>query len=200
MDLRSAAQIIRDTVSTRQIVELYGYKPKHGFIVCPFHGDKDASLKVYKDGRGWCCFGCGRSGSVIDFVMEHESCDFRTAVIAIDKAFSMGLTDRAENPFQAEDDQRFQRWLDEYAATLKEFADAIKHGIERKLRADLARVKEIEMMIATGSQEGLTAQDYTFKDRWKDEAQYDEYRLTVLDDFKEEVSEWRRKARRARSA
>ena len=41
MDLRSAAQTIRDTVTMYQVLDLYGYKTKHGFMICPFHGDRD---------------------------------------------------------------------------------------------------------------------------------------------------------------
>ena len=91
MTLKGAAQEIRDTVTMDQILGLYGYTPRHGFIVCPFHGDKDASLKIYKGTGGWHCFGCGKGGSVIDFVMEHEGCDFRTAVEAIDHALGLRL-------------------------------------------------------------------------------------------------------------
>ena len=80
MDIKHAAQVIRDTVTMDQILDLYGYQPKHGFMVCPFHGDHDASLKVYKETRGWHCFGCGKGGSVIDFVMEHEGCDLALTI------------------------------------------------------------------------------------------------------------------------
>ena len=66
-----AAQVIRDSVTMDQILSLYGYRPKHGFICCPFHGEKAPSLKIYKDTGGWHCYGCERGGSVIDFVMEH---------------------------------------------------------------------------------------------------------------------------------
>ena len=86
MNIREAGQVIRDTVRMSDILNLYGYKTRRGFMVCPFHGDRDASLKVYEGTGGWHCFGCGRGGSVIDFVMEHEACDFKMAVRAIDRA------------------------------------------------------------------------------------------------------------------
>ena len=38
--------------------------------ICPFHSDGVESLTVYPgDGRGWYCFGCGRGGGVIQFLM-----------------------------------------------------------------------------------------------------------------------------------
>lgn len=90
MTLREAADTIRDTVSAQQVAELYGYRPNRGgYIGCPFHGEKTPSLKLHKS--GWYCYGCGRGGSVIDFVMYHESCSFFDAVRALDKHLHLGL-------------------------------------------------------------------------------------------------------------
>ena len=55
---------IKRTVSMTELVWKYGLYPNRaGFIRCPFHdGDKNASLKIYKD--SFYCFGCGASGDV----------------------------------------------------------------------------------------------------------------------------------------
>lgn len=60
--------------------------------MCPFHGDTNKSLKVYKDpSRGWACFGCHRGGTVIDFAMLWYGIDFRQAVVRLDADFNLGL-------------------------------------------------------------------------------------------------------------
>jgi len=200
MDPKSAAQVIRDSVTMEQILSLYGYKTKHGFMVCPFHGDKDASLKVYPGAGGWHCFGCGKGGSVVDFVMEHEGCDFRTAVIAIDKALHMDLADPREDAFRAELDRKKQEWLDSYVEAINSYCDALKQKIECDIRMNLARVKEIEMMKQTGQMDKLTAADFDFLHMWSEISQFDEYRIEKIDNFREEVAAWRRKWRRAKSA
>ena len=42
--------------------------PRARKIVCPFHQDDSPSLHVYETAEGgWCCFGCGRAGSIYDF-------------------------------------------------------------------------------------------------------------------------------------
>lgn len=47
---------------------------------CPFHNEKSPSFMV-SDSKGiYKCFGCGKSGDVISFVMEHEKKDFIEAV------------------------------------------------------------------------------------------------------------------------
>lgn len=39
--------------------------------LCPFHADKDTlSLTIYQDTNSWCCFGCGRGGDVLNFLVE----------------------------------------------------------------------------------------------------------------------------------
>lgn len=64
-----------------------------GAGLCPFHGDrKSPSLKVYADPkRGWHCFGCGASGSVIDFAMRWYEINFKQAVTRLDAMFGLGL-------------------------------------------------------------------------------------------------------------
>lgn len=93
MTIREAADIIRADVAPSQVAALYGYTPNRGgYICCPFHGEKTASLKLHNS--GWYCYGCGVGGSVIDFVMRHEGCSFHDAVKAIDKHMHLGLTDQ----------------------------------------------------------------------------------------------------------
>lgn len=90
MDL---AQEIKDRVRISDVLALYHLEPgRAGFIHCPFHaGDWDASLKVYPEQNSWHCFGCGKGGSVIDFVMEMERCGFRQAAAKLDSDFRLGL-------------------------------------------------------------------------------------------------------------
>jgi len=45
---------------------------------CPFHNERNPSFTVYRD--GYYCYGCGRHGDIIAFVMEHESVGFREAI------------------------------------------------------------------------------------------------------------------------
>ena len=197
MDIRQAAQTIRDTVDARTIVELYGYTVKRdGFMVCPFHGDKDASLKVYPGNRGWCCYGCHREGSVIDFVMEHERCNFPTAVRAIDSAMHLGLLDPFENPYDAEDQKRIQEWLDEFVGSIYSYCDALEKLISFQLSHDMEKYKEIR----DKDVKDRTADECTYLLTFDEEQKYNEYRLDKIKEFREEVAAWRRMARRVKSA
>jgi DNA primase len=47
---------------------------------CPFHEEKTPSFKLKAADTSWKCFGCQKSGSVIDFVMLYDNVDFVQAV------------------------------------------------------------------------------------------------------------------------
>jgi DNA primase len=48
--------------------------------LCPFHSEKTPSFIVSPERQMFKCFGCGKGGSVIDFVMEYEHVDFVEAL------------------------------------------------------------------------------------------------------------------------
>ena len=57
---------VKPNISTRQAAEMYGIKVnRNGMAVCPFHNDKNPSMKVDKRFH---CFACQADGDVIDFV------------------------------------------------------------------------------------------------------------------------------------
>ena len=59
-------EAVKGNVTTRQAAEMYGIKVnRNGMAVCPFHNDKNPSMKVDKRFH---CFACQADGDVIDFV------------------------------------------------------------------------------------------------------------------------------------
>ena len=187
--------MIRDSVTMEQVLQIYGYRTKHGFMCCPFHGEKEPSLKVYRSNGGWHCFGCGKGGSVIDFVMEHENCAFPAAVRAIDGALHMGLLSPYEYPEDTRRQQRIQLRLDEFVEAVYDYCDMIIKTIQAQQDRDYKKLKSLEEL-QYGHAEQLTADDYTFMLSWKEESQYADYQVDKINEFKEEVAAWRRKARR----
>jgi len=52
-----------------------------GFARCVFHEERTGSLKLYRDTNRFKCFGgCGKSGDVIDIVMQLNKVDFINAI------------------------------------------------------------------------------------------------------------------------
>ncbi|WP_143872485.1 CHC2 zinc finger domain-containing protein [Catenovulum sediminis] len=76
---------IKQQVDLCRLVESQGYKLKsHGVkdkaLCCPFHDDKTESCVITPSKNLFNCFGCGESGSVIDWVMKTQGVSFRHAV------------------------------------------------------------------------------------------------------------------------
>ena len=60
---------------------------------CPWHDDRTPSLTFYeRTNENRChCFSCGKGGSVIDYVMQHEHWDFRQACRWLSSEFGIGI-------------------------------------------------------------------------------------------------------------
>lgn len=59
--------------------------------LCPFHSEKTPSFNVSADKGFFKCFGCGKAGDAINFVMETEGLQFTEAVEAIAQRFGFPL-------------------------------------------------------------------------------------------------------------
>ncbi|MBU0548734.1 MAG: DNA primase [Candidatus Omnitrophica bacterium] len=78
--------ILDDILSRIDIVELIsGYFPlkragRNLRALCPFHHEKTPSFMVNPQKQIFHCFGCGKGGNVVSFLMEYERMDFIEAV------------------------------------------------------------------------------------------------------------------------
>lgn len=120
------AENIKSMVSMPEMMEHYGFSlNRSGFCKCPFHSEKSASFKAYPGSRGFYCFGCNESGSVIDFVMKFFELPFGDAIKKINEDFSLGL------PIGEKLDRRKQLEMNRQAFMRKRAVDAEKAEQER---------------------------------------------------------------------
>ncbi|MDO8451729.1 MAG: DNA primase [bacterium] len=75
-EIKSRLNIV-DTIASRVKLQKTGRNLKG---LCPFHNEKTPSFLVSPDRQLWRCFGCGKGGSIFDFVMEYEHIDFVEAL------------------------------------------------------------------------------------------------------------------------
>ena len=71
---------IKTAMSVRQFVLQHVELSPSGMGLCPFHDDHNPSFSVNDKGNYWHCFACDEGGSIIDFWMKWQTCDFKTAV------------------------------------------------------------------------------------------------------------------------
>jgi DNA primase len=63
--------------------------------LCPFHSEKSPSFMVSPDRQVFHCFGCGKGGSAIDFLMELEHLEFSEALIELAEKVGVTLEHKA---------------------------------------------------------------------------------------------------------
>jgi len=98
--------------------------------LCPFHQEKTPSFMVSPERATFHCFGCGKGGSVIDFVMEYEHIDFVEALEQLAGRAGVTLTKRVgDSP-----DQKLKETLYEVNALAGEYFHYIltKHPLGKK--------------------------------------------------------------------
>ncbi|MBI2516775.1 MAG: DNA primase [Opitutae bacterium] len=59
--------------------------------LCPFHTEKTPSFYVSTDKGFYKCFGCGKAGDILNFVMETEGLQFTEAAETLAKRFAVNL-------------------------------------------------------------------------------------------------------------
>ncbi len=82
--------IIKDRLTMREVIERYGFETdRRNKIICPFHNEKTASMKIYD--TSYYCFGCHASGDVIKFVQTLFNLSFLETLKKIDIDFNLNV-------------------------------------------------------------------------------------------------------------
>ena len=128
--------IPQDTVNrildTAQIVDVVGdfvTLKKRGSnyqACCPFHNEKTPSFSVSPSKGIYKCFGCGKSGTAVGFVMEHENMTYVEALKYPAKKYNIEVVEKEETAEDIANRQRHESLLlvSEYAG--KFFQDSLQ--------------------------------------------------------------------------
>lgn len=150
---------IKDLYSMKDILERYGLPQPNraGFICCPFHREKTASMKIYK--RDFNCFGCGANGDIFTFVMLMDGLTFKEAFRELG-----GETDNS------------------FSTRLKIYQAQKKREIQRKTEEKLRKKRELNYLLMDVYREWLGRLE-PLSDAWADTynaLQYQEYLWEIL--------------------
>ena len=123
----SMADEIKQRVKMPDIFERYGFETNRGgFISCPFHSERTASLSAYHNGERWKCFGCGAGGDVISFVMQLYGLTFYQAVRQIDRDFSLGILNQHVSYSQLRQSETARKAREKEQAQLESLKEAYR--------------------------------------------------------------------------
>ena len=95
---------IQELVARADVVEIVGRyvqlkKGGANFMgLCPFHGEKSPSFSVSPAKQFYHCFGCGKNGTVISFMMEHVGMSFVEAVKDLAQQYGMQVPEDEASP------------------------------------------------------------------------------------------------------
>ena len=99
LDLAQVEEVIGDFVTLKRAGATYK-------ACCPFHNEKTPSFVVSPSKGIYKCFGCGKSGTAVGFVMEHESMTYVEALRYLAKKYNVEVVEKEET---AEDIAKRQR-------------------------------------------------------------------------------------------
>src|ERR1044072_1226034 len=84
---------------------------------CPFHNEKTPSFTVSPSKEIYKCFGCGKSGNTISFLMEHEKYSYVEALRWLANKYNVEVEETESSP-----EQKQQQLVSESLYIINNFA------------------------------------------------------------------------------
>ena len=147
---------IQDLLARTDVVDVVGrhVQLKRGGAnymgLCPFHGEKSPSFSVSPSKQFYHCFGCGKNGNAIGFLMDHTGASFVEAVQDLAQQLGLTVPEEQTSPAQraqaAEQRSRHSQLVDTmtqaaigYQKALKGNARAVAYLKNRGLTGQIAK-------------------------------------------------------------
>jgi len=102
---RDTIQTIMETSRVEEVVGDFVTLRKRGVNMiglCPFHNEKTPSFTVSPAKGIYKCFGCGKAGNSVNFVMDHEHYSYPEALKYLAKKYSIEIEEEEQTPEQIE--------------------------------------------------------------------------------------------------
>lgn len=124
---------------------------------CPFHNEKSPSFHVDDQKGFYHCFGCGASGDVVRFLIDHDGMGFREAVAELAQMAGLEVPDSApEDPARKE---KRKSLSDALEAAAEWFHAALKSDAGKAARAYAMEKRKLDASILTRFRVGFAPND-----------------------------------------
>ncbi len=125
-------ETVNRILDSAQIVDVVGdfvtlkKRGANHMACCPFHNEKTPSFVVSPSKGIYKCFGCGKSGTAVGFIMEHESLSYTEALKYLARKYHIEVVEKEESAEEIAQRQRNESLLlvSEYAG--KFFQDSLQ--------------------------------------------------------------------------
>ena len=150
---RETIERIFDAAKIEDVVGSYVTLKKRGanlLGLCPFHHEKTGSFTVSPSKGIFKCFGCGKAGNAVGFVMEIEQCSYVEAIRQLAQRYHIQIEERemTQEEKQRQDDRESMFVVNEFAnkwfqSQLHETSEGTAVGMaylrQRGIREDIIR-------------------------------------------------------------
>ncbi|MFT4240795.1 MAG: DNA primase [Acidovorax sp.] len=132
---------IQELLARTDVVEVVGRyvqlkKGGANFMgLCPFHGEKSPSFSVSPSKQFYHCFGCGKNGNAIGFLMEHAGMGFVEAVHDLAQQVGLQVPDDDVSPQEKERAAAARQKQATLTDVLEKAGDAYRRHLRESQRA-----------------------------------------------------------------
>ena len=94
---RSTIERIIDAAEIVEVIQEFVTLRKRGVNymgLCPFHNEKTPSFSVSASKGIYKCFGCGKGGNIVNFIMEHEHLSYPEALRFLAKKYNIEVVEK----------------------------------------------------------------------------------------------------------
>ena len=135
MITRETIDKIIDAARVEEVVGEFVTLKKRGanYIgLCPFHDEKTPSFSVSAAKGIYKCFGCGKGGNAVNFVMDHEHYSYPEALKFLAKKYSIEIEETAPDPQEQQALDEKESLFNITAFAQKFFSDTLHETEEGK--------------------------------------------------------------------
>lgn len=125
---RETINKIIETARIEEVVSEFVTLRKRGanlIGVCPFHKEKTPSFNVNPARNIFKCFGCGKAGDSVRFIMEHEHYSFNEAIRYLAKKYGIKIEEREQTPEEIMAQNERERMFNINSFAQKYFSDTM---------------------------------------------------------------------------
>ena len=132
---------IQELLARADVVEIVGRyvqlkKGGANFMgLCPFHGEKSPSFSVSPAKQFYHCFGCGKNGNAISFLMDHAGMSFIEAVKDLAQQYGMQIPEDEASPEDRARAQEHKQKQTTLTDVLEKAGDAYRKHLKESPRA-----------------------------------------------------------------
>jgi len=144
---QETVDLILDTAQIADVVSDFVTLKRRGanmVACCPFHNEKTPSFYVSPSKGIFKCFGCGKSGTAVGFVMEYEHCGYTDALRYLAKRYHIEIVEKDESAEDIVLRQRRESLLLVSEFAQKYYSEQLKSGEGLSVGYDYFRTRGIE--------------------------------------------------------